>query len=37
MNRGKVNRSATVHFVDEGTDTVPIIIKKRPVLDDDNP
>lgn len=38
LARGVKLTGATVHFVDEGTDTGPIILQKAvPVLDDDTP
>lgn len=38
INRGVKLTGATVHFVDEGTDTGPIILQKAvPVLSDDTP
>ncbi|MGI6007058.1 MAG: phosphoribosylglycinamide formyltransferase [Ruminococcus sp.] len=38
LNRGVKVTGATVHFVDEGTDTGPIILQKAvEVLDDDTP
>lgn len=38
INYGAKVSGATVHFVDEGTDTGPIIMQKSvPVLDDDTP
>lgn len=38
LNRGNKVTGATVHFVDEGTDTGPIILQKAvDVMDDDTP
>ena len=38
LKRGNKVTGATVHFVDEGTDTGPIILQKAvPVMEDDTP